>query len=91
MKSKSSRKLKPARVKRHVRLLRKKNTIVAKPAKADNIASMVAANAPVLGLTIQPAWREGVVFNLRLIMQIAKLVDEFTLSDEAETAPIYHA
>ena len=90
MKRKSSRKPKAARAKRPVRLSRKKST-VAKPPKADNIAALVAANAQALGLNIEPEWREGVIFNLGLIMRIAALVDEFALPDDAETAPIYRA
>ena len=92
MKRKSSRKPKPARVKRGVRLSRKKaKPLVARPPKADNIAALVAANAQALGLDIKPAWRQGVIFNLGLIMRIAALVDEFPLPDDAETAPIYRA
>ena len=95
MKRKSSRKPKPAPAKRGVRLSRKKATVakplVAKPPKADNIAALVAANAQALGLDIKPAWRQGVIFNLGLIMRFAALVDEFPLPDDAETAPIYRA
>jgi hypothetical protein len=90
MKRKSSRKPKPAPAKRGVRLSRKK-TAVVKPPKADNIAALVAANAQALGLDIKPAWRQGVIFNLGLIMRFAALVDEFPLPDDAETAPIYRA
>jgi hypothetical protein len=90
MKRKSSRKLKPARAKHGVGLSRKKST-VAKPARANNIATLVEANARALNLNIKPGWRPGVVFNLGLIMRHAALIDEFTLSDEAEMAPVYRA
>jgi hypothetical protein len=90
MKRKASRKSKPARTKRPVKLSRKKTT-VAKPPKADNVAALVAANAEVLGLDIKPAWRAGVTFNLGLIMRHAAVVDEFALPDEAEPAPVYRA
>jgi hypothetical protein len=90
MKRRSSRKLKAAPAKQPVRLSRK-NSIGAKPPKADSVAAMVDANAKALGLNIKPAWRRGVIFNLGLIMRIAAVVDAFPLSDDAETAPIYRA
>jgi hypothetical protein len=90
MKRKTSRKPKPAQAKRRVKVSRKK-PVTAKPAPTDNIAALVSANAPALGLNIQPAWRPGVIFNLGLIMRIAALVDEFPLPDDAETAPVFRA
>jgi Protein of unknown function (DUF4089) len=63
----------------------------AAPTKQHDVDAMVAACAPALGLTIDPAWQENVKFNLRLILRHAALVEEFPLSDEAEPAPIFHA
>jgi Protein of unknown function (DUF4089) len=37
------------------------------------------------------AWKAGVTFNLKLIMRHAALVNEFTLPDEAEPAPVFRA
>jgi hypothetical protein len=90
MKRKSSRKLKPAQAKRGVSLSRKKSA-AARPPRANNIATLVEANARALNLNIKPGWRRGVVFNLGLIMRHAALIDEFMLSDEAEMAPVYRA
>jgi hypothetical protein len=57
----------------------------------DAIDALVAANAKALGLTIAPTWHHGVAFNLRLILQLGALVDQFKLPDDAEPAPIFHA
>jgi hypothetical protein len=52
---------------------------------------LVEAGAEVLGLPLDPAWHAGVKFNLQLILRHAALVDEFSLPDDAEPAPVYHA
>jgi hypothetical protein len=57
----------------------------------DTIDALVAANAKALGLTIAPTWHHGVAFNLRLILQLGALVDDFKLPDDAEPAPVFHA
>ena len=68
---------------------------VAHAAKAENatdsIDALVTASAQALGLTLDPAWRDSVKFNLRLILRHAALVDEFPLPDDAEPAPVFHA
>jgi Protein of unknown function (DUF4089) len=53
--------------------------------------ALMAAAAQALGLTIDPAWREGVKFHLRLVLDHAARVDEFPLPDDAEPAPVFHA
>ena len=55
------------------------------------IDALVAANAKALGLTVEPAWHQGVAFNLRLILQLGTVVDQFKLPDDAEPAPVFHA
>jgi len=40
---------------------------------------------------LNPAWRKGIAFNLRLILRHAKLVDEFPLPDHIEPAPVFYA
>jgi hypothetical protein len=62
-----------------------------KTKSGDAIDALVAANAEALGLTVEPAWRGGVAFNLGLIMRLGALVDEFALPDDAEPAPIFRA
>ena len=49
----------------------------------------VDAAAALIGLTIDPAHRPGVVVNLERIAQMAALVMEFPLPDEAEPAPVF--
>jgi Protein of unknown function (DUF4089) len=61
------------------------------PAAGDWAAALVAANAQALGLPLDPAWHDGVVFNLRLILRQAALVDGFALPDDTEPAPVFHA
>lgn len=53
--------------------------------------TLVAAGAKALALPIDPVWREGVAFNLRLILSHATQVDEFPLPDETEPAPVFRA
>jgi hypothetical protein len=46
--------------------------------------------APVLvGLVIDPAYRDGVKTHLRATAAAARLVLEFPLDDEAEPAPVF--
>ena len=62
-----------------------------RPSPTDAVDAMVEASAQTLGLTLDPAWRQSIAFNLRLILRHATLVDEFKLSDDAEPAPVFHA
>ncbi|HYA04710.1 MAG TPA: DUF4089 domain-containing protein [Xanthobacteraceae bacterium] len=82
MKRKIRRSNKPARARRAA-----KHGVT----QVDSIDALVTASARALGLTLDPAWRAGVVFNLQLILSHAALVDEFALRDEAEPAPVFHA
>jgi hypothetical protein len=66
----------------------------ARPAPAkkhDAIDMLVAASAQALALPIDPAWHTGVKLNLQLILTHAALVDEFSLPDETEPAPVFRA
>jgi Protein of unknown function (DUF4089) len=51
----------------------------------------IAAAARVLDLPIDPAWQPAVRANLELTLRLAKLVSEFPLPEEAETAPVFEA
>jgi len=86
MKRKAGRKAKPARAKR-----RRPARAPVKTRPENSIDAFVAASAQALGLTLDPAWRDSVAFNLRLILRHAALVDEFALPDDAEPAPVFHA
>ena len=59
--------------------------------RPDTVDTLVEASAQALGIPLNPAWREGIAFNLRLILRHAKLVDEFPLPDHIEPAPVFYA
>jgi hypothetical protein len=86
MTRKAVRKAKSARAKRP-RPVR----VAAKTRLENSGDAFVAASAQALGLALDPAWHDGIAFNLRLILRLAVLVDEFALPDDAEPAPVFHA
>jgi len=49
----------------------------------------VDAAAALIGLPIDPAHRPGVAINLERLAQMAALVMEFPMPDEAEPAPVF--
>jgi Protein of unknown function (DUF4089) len=55
------------------------------------IETLMEASAEALGLTIDPAWRASVKRNLHVILGHAALVDQFSLPDEIEPAPVFRA
>ena len=57
----------------------------------DFLDGLLTASALALGLAIDPAWRESVKFNLRLVLDHAARVEAFPLTDDAEPAPVFHA
>jgi hypothetical protein len=81
---KSVGKLKASRTKKAV-------TKKTQTAPHDPLDALVEASAKALGLPLDPAWHAGVKFNLQLILRHAALVEEFSLPDDAEPAPVYHA
>jgi len=87
MKRKTLRQSKPVRTKKPVGAKAR----AANSDPADAIGLLAEVNARALGLPLDPAWRDGVVFNLRLIFRTASLVDEFPLPDDTEPAPVFHA
>jgi hypothetical protein len=54
-----------------------------------DVQAYVDAAAALIGLPIDPAHRPGVVVNLERLAQMAALVMEFPLPDEAEPAPVF--
>jgi hypothetical protein len=57
----------------------------------DFLDDLLTASAHTLGLAIDPAWHESVKFNLQLVLDHAARVEAFSLPDEAEPAPVFHA
>ncbi|MBO0347327.1 DUF4089 domain-containing protein [Roseibium limicola] len=51
----------------------------------------VAAMAPVIGLTIEDAWRPVVEANIAATEKAAALVMEFPLEDTVQPAPVFQA
>jgi hypothetical protein len=66
----------------------------ARPLRAGKLAAvetLVAASAKALALPVAPAWRGGVRLNLQLLFTHAARVDEFSLPDATEPAPVFRA
>ncbi len=51
--------------------------------------AMLDAMAPVLGLSIDADWRDGVVANLVTLAAMAKLVEGVPLDEHIDPAPVY--
>ena len=92
MKRRAIRKSKPVRVKRgnaSAKPPRMRRAITKPP--SDLADAVIDGAARALGLTIDPAWREGVAFHLLLVLSHATRVDAFELPDDTEPAPVFHA
>lgn len=61
------------------------------PTDDDPLNAAIAANAQMLGLTIDPAWMPSVRANLEVSLRLGKLVDEFPLPDDHEPASTFRA
>jgi hypothetical protein len=59
--------------------------------KSDTVGALVTAAGEMLALPIEPSWHANVTFNLQLLFKHAALVDQFSLPDEAEPAPVFRA
>jgi hypothetical protein len=51
----------------------------------------IEAAAKSLDLSLDPAWTSSIRSNLEVTFKLARLVEEFPLSDDAEPAPVYKA
>ena len=58
---------------------------------ADPLDDYIDSVSKALGLTVEEAWRPAVRGNLEVSLRLGRLVDEFTLPDEAESASVYSA
>jgi hypothetical protein len=58
---------------------------------ADPLDSYIDAVAKALALPVEDAWRPTVRANLEVSLRLARLVDEFALPDETESASVYSA
>ena len=51
--------------------------------------AVIDAMAPLLGLTIEPSYRPGIMLNLDIAVRLAALVLDFPLGDHAEPAAVF--
>jgi hypothetical protein len=58
---------------------------------ADPLDNYIDAVSKALGLPVEDAWRPAVRANLDVSLKLARLVDEFALSDDAEPASVFAA
>ena len=56
-----------------------------------DLDAFAAVAAPLLGLSLDPAWLAPVTANLRVLAAAADLVGGFPLPDEATAAPVFEA
>ena len=61
------------------------------PLEDEGADAIIDAMAPLLGLSVEPAWRGAVAANLKVVSIAARLVLEFRLDDELEPAPVFRA
>jgi len=57
----------------------------------DPLDDYIDATASMLGLPVQPAWRPAIRANLEVSLRLARLVEEFPLPDEIESASVFAA
>jgi hypothetical protein len=59
--------------------------------KEDALDALIEASAAMLALPIEPEWKAAIKVNLAGTLQLADMVWEFELPDEAEPAPVFEA
>ena len=57
----------------------------------DPLDDYITATAKVLALPVDPAWRPAVRMHLDITLQLASLLDDVPLPDDAEPAPVFRA
>jgi len=58
---------------------------------ADSLDDYIDAVSKALMLSIDDTWKPAVRANLEVSLKLARLVDEFALPDEAESASVFAA
>jgi hypothetical protein len=65
---------------------------IRQPRSADSLTvDHVVAAADLVGVNIEPEWREGVLFHLKLLTNAAALVESFPLDESLQPAPVFTA
>jgi hypothetical protein len=59
--------------------------------QTDPLDDFIDAAAKALKLPVDPAWKPAIRTNLAVTLNLAALVEEFKLPDEAEPAPVFRA
>jgi hypothetical protein len=54
-----------------------------------DLDAFIGAGTALLGLPVQPAWREAIRLHLRISLTHAQAVLDFPLPDEADPAPVF--
>ena len=57
----------------------------------DSLDNYIDAASKLLRLPVKDAWKPAVRANLEVSMRLARMVDEFEFSDEAEPASVFTA
>jgi hypothetical protein len=57
----------------------------------ETLDALIAANAELLDITIDPAWMPAIRQNLAVTYRMARFVEAFALPDDAEPAPVFEA
>jgi Protein of unknown function (DUF4089) len=70
-------------------MTKKERTLTAKT--ADPLDDYIDAVSKALALPVDAAWKPAVRVNLEVSLRLARLVDEFVLSDETEPASVFAA
>ncbi len=59
--------------------------------REEALAACLDGGAALHELTVEAAWREAVLANMRVLAQAARLVMDHPLGDHAEAAPVFTA
>jgi len=60
-------------------------------AEKESLDEYIDAASKILRLPVKDAWKPAVRANLEVSMRLARMVDEFEFSDEAEPASVFTA
>lgn len=60
-------------------------------AERGGLSCYITATAAMLGLTIEPEWRDAVAINFGLLAAAASAIDEIMPADHVEAAVVFRA
>jgi len=56
-----------------------------------DLDALIDAGTALLGITVDPAWRDAIRTNLAVTLSLSATVDAFPLPDDADPAPVFRA